>query len=144
MDISLPSNAAARIVDVALRYARERKMNPMTVAVLDAGGHLVAFRREDGAGILRPQIASGKAWGTLGMGAGGRTMAQRAEAHPSFYSALFAASEGRVFPVRGGVLIRDSNGSIVGAVGVSGDQPDRDEECAVAGIEAAELTADVG
>lgn len=116
----------------------------MTVAVLDAGGHLLAFQREDGAGILRPQIAMGKAWGVLGMGLGGRAMAQRAEHHPSFYAALSAASEGRVFPVSGGVLVRASHGQVVGAVGVSGDLPERDEGCAIAGISAAGLIADAG
>jgi uncharacterized protein GlcG (DUF336 family) len=140
----LPLKAAARIVEAALAQARELKLHPMTVAVLDAGGHLVAFQREDGSGILRPQIATGKAWGVLGMGTGGRTMAQRAESHPTFYAALFAASEGRVFPVRGGVLVRDAEGRVVGAVGVSGDLPDRDEQCAMAGIEAAGFVADAG
>jgi uncharacterized protein GlcG (DUF336 family) len=141
---ALPLATAARIVDAALREARAAKLHPMTVAVLDVGGHLVAFQREDGSGILRPQIATGKAWGVLGMGTGGRAMAQRAESHPSFYAALFAASEGRVFPVRGGVLVRDAAGRVVGSVGVSGDLPDRDEQCAVAAIEAAGLVADAG
>lgn len=140
----LPLTSAARIVEAALQQARELDLQPMTVAVLDAGGHLVAFQREDGSGILRPQIATGKAWGVLGMGTGGRTMAQRAESHPTFYAALFAASEGRVFPVRGGVLVRDGGGRVVGAVGISGDLPDRDEQCAVAGIEAAGFAADAG
>jgi uncharacterized protein GlcG (DUF336 family) len=142
--IPLPLKAAAQMVEAALAQARRLNLQPMTVAVLDAGGHLVAFQREDGSGILRPQIATGKAWGVLGMGSGGRTMAQRAESHPSFYAALFAASEGRVFPVRGGVLVRDAAGRVVGAVGVSGDLPDRDELCAVAAIEAAGFAADAG
>jgi uncharacterized protein GlcG (DUF336 family) len=142
--VPLPLQAAARIVAAALAEARELELQPMTVAVLDAGGHLLAFQREDGAGILRPQIAMGKAWGVLGMGMGGRSMAQRAEAHPTFYAALFAASEGRVFPVRGGVLVRDGDGRVLGAVGVSGDLPDRDEQCAIAAIAAAGLNADAG
>ena len=79
---------AAVIVEVALRHARSEGMKPMTVAVLDAGGHLVAFQRQDNAGILRPQIAIGKAWGSLGMGMGGRDLAKRAEHHPQFFSAL--------------------------------------------------------
>lgn len=140
----LPLTTAARIVQAALQEARRLNLQPMTVAVLDAGGHLVAFQREDGSGILRPQIASGKAWGVLGMGTGGRTMAQRAESHPTFYAALFAASEGRVFPVRGGVLVRDAGARVVGAVGISGDLPDRDEQCAIAAIEAAGFVADAG
>ncbi|MDB5954538.1 heme-binding protein [Ramlibacter sp.] len=142
--VLLPLKTAALIVEAALAQARQLKLQPMTVAVLDAGGHLLAFQREDGSGILRPQIATGKAWGVLGMGAGGRTMAERAESHPVFYGALFAASEGRVFPVRGGVLVRDGDGRVLGSVGVSGDLPDRDEQCAIAGIEAARLLADAG
>lgn len=119
-------------------------MKPMTVAVLDAGGHLVAFQRQDQSGILRPQIAIGKAWGVLGMGIGGRELAKRAETHPSFFAALSVASEGRIFPVPGGVLVRDEAGDIVGAVGISGDLPQHDEACAVAGIVAAGLQADAG
>ena len=111
----------------------------------DAGGHLVAFKREDGSGILRPQIAEGKAWGSLGMGFGGREFARRAQAGGGlFLNALMAASNGRVMPVPGGVLIRDSDGEIVGAVGISGDTSDKDEACAIAGIEAAGLFADPG
>lgn len=136
--------SASRIVDTALETARSQNMKPMTVAVLDAGGHLVAFKREDESGILRPQIAFGKAWGALGMGAGSRHLAERAASHPSFFAALTAASEGRVFPVAGGVLVRNEAGRIVGAVGVSGDMPDQDEACAVRGVEAAGLSADTG
>jgi uncharacterized protein GlcG (DUF336 family) len=135
---------AEELASATLAHGRSVGAAPLTVAVLDAGGHLVVLKREDGSGILRPQIATGKAWGVLGMGSGGRTMAQRAESHPSFYAALFAASEGRVFPVRGGVLVRDAAGRVVGAVGVSGDLPDRDELCAVAAIEAAGFAADAG
>jgi uncharacterized protein GlcG (DUF336 family) len=136
--------SASTIVDAALSAARSGGLKPLTVAVLDAGGHLVAFKREDDSGILRPQIAIGKAWGALGMGAGTRHLAERAASHPSFLVALTAASDGRVFPVPGGVLVRDGNGRIVGAVGISGDMPDQDERCAVQGIEAAGLRPDTG
>jgi uncharacterized protein GlcG (DUF336 family) len=135
---------ASILVDAALAHAATLGLNPLTVAVLDAGGHLVAFKRQDGSGILRPEIAFGKAWGTLGMGLGGRSLAQRAEKAPAFYAALVGASQGRVIPVPGGVLIRGSSGEVIGAVGISGDMPDRDEACAVAGIEQAGLSADVG
>ena len=135
---------AAVIVEVALRHARSEGMKPMTVAVLDAGGHLVAFQRQDNAGILRPQIAFGKAWGSLGMGMGGRDLAKRAEHHPQFFSALSVASEGRIFPVAGGVLVRDHEGAVLGAVGISGDLPPNDEACGIAGITSAGLVADAG
>lgn len=135
---------ASRIVDAALDAARQHDLPPLSVAVLDAGGHLVAFKREDDSGILRPQIAAGKAWGALGMGTGSRALAERAATHPSFIGALAAASEGRLVPVPGGVLVRSGAGAVLGAVGVSGAMPDQDESCAVKGIEAAGLRADVG
>jgi len=135
---------ASRIVDGALNRATELALKPMTVAVLDCGGHLVAFKRQDRSGILRPDIAVGKAWGTLGMGAGGRSLAQRAAAAPAFYAALVGASQGRVIPVAGGVLVLDTNKEILGAVGVSGDLPDSDESCAIYGIEQAGLVAGTG
>ncbi|MDB5706976.1 MAG: GlcG protein [Sphingomonas bacterium] len=140
----LTLNAAARIVDAALAHAATRELKPLTVAVLDAGGHLVAFKRQDGSGILRPEIARGKAWGALGMGVGSRGLAQRAEMAPAFFVALASASEGRVIPVPGGVLIRGQEGKVIGAVGISGDLPDNDEACAVFGIEDAGLIADPG
>ena len=141
---SLSLEQAAAIVDAALEKARQTACAPVTVAVLDAGGHLVAFKREDDSGILRPQIAQAKAWGVLGMGAGGRALAQRASAAPAFFVALTGISHGRIAPVAGGVLIRDGEGRVIGAVGVSGDHPEKDEACAVYGIEGACLMADVG
>jgi len=136
---------AATIVDKALDHGRAQKFKPLTVAVLDAGGHLVAFKREDRSGILRREIAEGKAWGTLGMGFGGREFARRVQTGAVFLNALMAASGGRVVPAPGGVLIRSGQGGeIVGAVGISGDVSENDEACAVAGIKAAGLTPDTG
>jgi uncharacterized protein GlcG (DUF336 family) len=135
---------ASTIVDIALATARDLELVPMTVAVLDAGGHLVAFKREDRSGILRYDIAYGKAWGALGMGFGSRTLYERAANTPQFFNALYAASGGRVVTNPGGVLIRDSEGEIIGAVGISGDTSDKDEACAIAGIEAAGLLPDPG
>jgi uncharacterized protein GlcG (DUF336 family) len=135
---------ASTIVDIALATARDLELVPMTVAVLDAGGHLVAFKREDRSGILRYDIAYGKAWGALGMGFGSRTLYERAANTPQFFNALYAASGGRVVTNPGGVLIRDAEGEIIGAVGISGDTSDKDEACAIAGIEAAGLSADPG
>ena len=145
--MSLTLTQAMTIVESALKKGRETGCAPLAIAVLDAGGHLKAFAREDEAGILRPQIAIGKAWGALGMGVGSRAFAKRiAEqpAAPSFFSALAAASEGRVVPVPGGVLIRDGARALIGAVGISGDTSDKDEACALAGIAAAGLTGDTG
>jgi uncharacterized protein GlcG (DUF336 family) len=135
---------ASTIVDTALATARDLELVPMTVAVLDAGGHLVAFKREDRSGLLRYDIAYGKAWGALGMGFGSRTLYERAANTPQFFNALYTASGGRVVTNPGGVLIRDAEGEIIGAVGISGDTSDKDEECAIAGIEAAGLYADPG
>lgn len=136
---------ASTIVDAALEKGHELDLHPLTVVVLDAGGHLVAMKRQDKSGILRTQIATGKAWGTLGMGFGGREFARRAAGGGGlFLTALMEASEGRVVPAPGGVLIRDAAGDIIGAVGISGDTSDKDEICAVAGIEAAGLKPDTG
>jgi uncharacterized protein GlcG (DUF336 family) len=135
---------ASTIVDVALKKGRETSCAPLTVAVLDAGGHLVAFKREDRSGILRFDIAYGKAWGALGMGFGSRTLFERSANTPMFFTSLAVASGGRLVPNPGGVLIKDASGDILGAVGISGDTSDKDEACAIAGVEAAGLKADPG
>src|SRR5271154_4672734 len=135
---------ASVIVDKALEHGRAQKFKPLTVAVLDGGGFLVAFKREDNSSLLRFEIATGKAWGCLGMGFGGREIARRVAAAPHFIQALTAASGGRVVPVPGVVLIRAADGQILGAVGISGDISDNDEACAVAGIKAANLAPDTG
>ena len=145
--MTITLSQATTIVQAALGKARETSCAPLAIAVLDAGGHLKAFAREDGAGILRPQIATGKAWGALGMGVGTRALARRIAEQPqapSFFAALGAMSEGRVVPVPGGVLIRDASKTVLGAVGISGDTSDKDEACALAGIAAASLVADTG
>jgi uncharacterized protein GlcG (DUF336 family) len=110
------------------------------VAVLDAGGHLVAFKREDGAGIVRMDIAVGKAWGALGMGIPSRTIRDRLASRPAFQGAVAAASDGRFVPVPGGVLVLDAERVVVGAVGISGDTSDKDEYCGITGVRAAGLT----
>jgi uncharacterized protein GlcG (DUF336 family) len=135
---------ASVIVDKALEHGRKLGFKPLTVVVLDAGGHLKAMKREDGSSLLRPEIAGGKAWGALGMGFGGRDFPPRAAANPVFIQALSVASGGRVVPVPGGVLIRDAAGEILGAVGISGDTSENDETCAVRGIGSAGLVADTG
>jgi uncharacterized protein GlcG (DUF336 family) len=135
---------ASAIVDAALDKGAQLGLAPLTVAVLDMGGHLVALKREDKSGILRNDIAIGKAWGALGMGFGSREIANRAAKLPIFFTALTALSQGRLVPVPGGVLVLDRDAGVIGAVGISGDTSDNDETCAVAGIEAAGLIAQAG
>jgi uncharacterized protein GlcG (DUF336 family) len=135
---------ASTIVDAALKKGRELSLAPLTVVVLDGGGHIVALKREDRSGILRVEIANGKAYGALGMGFGTRVMFERSEKQPVFVTALAAVSGGRMVPVPGGVIIRDGAGEIIGAVGISGDVSDQDEACAIAGIQAAGLKAEPG
>ncbi|SAL37016.1 hypothetical protein AWB69_03573 [Caballeronia udeis] len=140
----LSLSQASKIMDETLAKARKLGCAPMTVAVLDAGGHLLALKREDHSSIMRPQIAQAKAWGALGMGMGGRALAERAAQAPAFFAALTDISQGRIVPVPGGVLIRNGEGDVIGAVGVSGDHPEEDEMCAAFGIESAGLKADGG
>ena len=142
MSVSLAQ--ASTIIDVALKVARDQKQMPQTIIVLDAGGHVVCAKREDGSGIIRYDIAFGKAYGALGMGWGSRTSMERAAQNPNFFAAVEAASGGRLVPNPGGVLIRDAANVIVGAVGISGDTGDNDEIIAIAEIEAAGLKADPG
>ena len=131
-----------KIAEAALEKGREGGMHPLTVAVLDSGGHLVAFMRQDESGILRPEIAIGKAYGALGFGLGSRELQEK---NPQFLAAVGAASGGKMIPVPGGVLITDpKTGAIMGAVGISGDVSDNDEAAASAGIEAAGLKAEPG
>ncbi len=142
--MSITLAQAQEICTQTLAKGRELGFAPLTVVVLDAGGVAVCMLRENGSSLLRPEIATGKAWGTLGMGFGGRELARRAAAAPQFFSALSDMSRGRMVPVPGGVLIRDPAGNIVGAVGVSGDTSPNDEICATHGVHAAGLTADTG
>jgi uncharacterized protein GlcG (DUF336 family) len=141
---ALTLDQASAIVDAALAKARELDLRPIAVTVLDPGGNAIVLKREDRAGILRPNIAHAKAWGCVGMGVGGAAGARHATRDPAFFSALAAISEGRIAASRGGVLIRDKDGEVLGAVGVSGDRPEHDEACAVAGVENQGLLADIG
>ena len=141
---SISLDQASLMADQALGKGRSSKFAPLTVAVLDVGGQLKVLKREDNCSLLRPEIAIGKAWGVLGMGFGGRELARRAELVPTFFTALNAMSNGRMVPVAGGVLIRNSDGQVVGAIGISGDTSDNDEICAVHGVKAAGLIPDTG
>ena len=141
---ALTLSVADLIVNKAMEKGRELKLAPLTVIVLDAGGQTKVLKREDGSSLLRPEIAMGKAWGTLGMGFGGRELARRAAKAPAFYGVLSDMSGGRMVPVPGGVLIRSESGDLLGSVGISGDTSENDEICAVHGISAAGLTPDTG
>lgn len=136
--MKLTLEQASVIVDRAIAKARELKLRPLCVAVLDDGGHLKALKREDGASILRPQIAIGKAWGAIGMGESSRELGQRLKERPAFLGALSDMSGGKVVPVPGGVLVLQDR-VIIGAVGISGATSDEDEACAIQGIRAAGL-----
>ncbi len=140
----IPLNQARLIVDGALQHARANDYPPMTIAVLDAAGQLVAFAKEDNSSLLRQRIACGKALGALNMGVGSRSLAKKAEQHPLFINSVTALAEGNLVPVPGGVLIRNTDSMIIGAVGVSGNLPNDDEECAVTAINATGLRADPG
>ena len=140
----LTLQAASLIADKSLEKGRELGFAPLTVAVLDAGGQLKVLKREDGSSLLRPEIATGKAWGVLGMGFGGREVARRAAKMQMFFGALSDLAGGKMVPVPGGVLIRSASGEILGSVGISGDVSDNDEICAVHGIKAAGLVPDTG
>ncbi len=137
----LTLDQAVRVIDGALARGTELGCAPLTVVVLDAGGHDLALKRQDGAGILRSDIARGKAWGALGMGFSSRELADRAQKVPAFIGALASVSQGRLVPAAGGVLIYDDARNVLGAVGISGDTSDRDEDCAFAGIKSAGLQA---
>ncbi|WP_457940033.1 GlcG/HbpS family heme-binding protein [Mesorhizobium sp. 10J20-29] len=135
------ANANA-IITSALSKAAELELKPLGVAVLDSGGHLVAFQRQDGASFLRPEMASGKAFGALALGMGSRRLDAFARDRPHLMAGVQDVSGGRIVPVPGGVLIRDGAGGVIGAVGISGDTSDNDEAAAVAGIEAAGFSAE--
>lgn len=140
----LTLGAARQIVQAALEKGTALGLKPLTVAVLDASGTLKAFERQDGASLLRPKIAFGKAYGAIAMGMGSRALQARAEQQPYFIAAINSLAGGDLVPVGGGVLIRDNDGRIMGAVGITGDTSENDEVCAVAGIRAAGFRPDTG
>lgn len=144
MTSQITQKMAHEILDAAFAKATEMGLKPLTVAILDAGGHLKALSRQDGTSTLRPEIAQGKARGAISMGLGSRALFRRAQEQPYFIQAMNALSEGSLVPVPGGVLARNRDGEIIGAVGITGDNSDNDEACAVAGIQAVGLVADAG
>ena len=141
---TLDLETARAIVAGARAHGSSAGFKPLTVVVLDAGGHVVAVEREDGSSMQRFEIGFGKAHGALSLGMGSRSIMARAEQQPYFIAAVTAAVGGALVPVPGGVLVRDADGVLLGAVGVTGDTSDNDEAAAVAGIERAGLTAETG
>ena len=137
--MTLGLDAAQSIIRGALAYASELDLKPLAVAVLDAGGHLVAFARQDGSPFGRFEVAYGKAYGAVAIGTSSRQLGVMALERPHFIAAVTAALGGALVPVAGGVIVMDDAGVIVGAVGVSGDTSDHDESTAIAAIGGARL-----
>jgi uncharacterized protein GlcG (DUF336 family) len=139
---ALTLQQANTIIAKALEKRREMKVKPLGVVVLDASGHIVSAQREDGASMFRLDIARGKAWAAVGMGASSRALFNRAKDNPNFFVALAATAEGRFLPQTGAVLIKGSDGTILGAAGASGGTGDEDEACCIYGVEQAGLKTD--
>lgn len=133
---------ANTIINKALEKGRDMKVKPLGIVVIDAGGNMVAAQREDGASMFRLDIAQGKAWAAVAMGASSRALANRAKDNPNFFVTLAATAQGKFLPQTGAVLIRDNEGNILGAAGGSGGTGEEDEACCAYGIEQAGLVPD--
>ncbi|EJU14978.1 hypothetical protein LH128_00877 [Sphingomonas sp. LH128] len=138
---SITLSQAQAMIDGALAHAATLALKPLAVAVLDPGGHVIALARQDGASTLRPQIATGKAAGALGLGVSSRRIGDMAAERPWFVAALGPAAAQGLIPAAGGLIVEAEDGTISGAIGVTGDTSDNDELCALAGIAAAGLSA---
>lgn len=139
LDLKTANHIVNHIIDAA---SKRNDLKPMTAVVVDAGGAVVAAQRQDGASPIRVDLAKGKAHGAVMMGLSSRKLGERAEQQAYFIQAMNALCNGSLVPVAGGVLVRDDSGAIIGAVGVTGDTSDNDEELAIAAIKATGLTAD--
>jgi len=135
---------AKEIIKHAFIEQEKQGFKPLAVVVLGAGGSIKAGESQDGTSLIRPKVAHGKAYGAYAVGLGSRALFERAKAEPFFIQAMNSLCDGALVPVPGGVLIRSKDGELLGAVGVTGDISDNDEQCAVAGIEAAGLVAETG
>jgi uncharacterized protein GlcG (DUF336 family) len=133
---------ANAICEKAFAKAREMKIKPLGVVVLDDSGHIISAQRDDGASMFRLDVAQGKAWASVAMGASSKALAKRAKDNPNFFVTLAATANGKFLPQTGAALIKNAQGQIIGAAGASGGTGEEDEACCVAGIEAAGLTAD--
>lgn len=130
---------ANQIIEAALKHSHAKGYKPMGVVVLDNGGNLKAAQREDGASMFRIDVATGKAWGAVGMDQSSRQIAERAKDNPNFFITLASTAQGRFLPQPGAVLIKDASGNILGAVGASGGTGDQDEEICAHGVHAVGL-----
>ena len=134
---------ANTIAEQALAKAREMKIKPLAVVVVDDSGNIVSSQREDNASMFRFDVALGKAWGAVAMGASSRALGKRAKDNPNFFLSLASTAKGKFLPQTGAALIKDAQGNILGAAGASGGTGDEDEACCAHGIEKAGLVADV-
>ena len=139
-DITLQQ--ADLIIDATLARGTELKLRPLAAAVLDVGGNVKAFKKQDGGSLMRFEMAFGKAYASRSLGRASRLILQRAQERPLFMDYLIRASDGKIFPEGGGVLIRSAAGEVIGAIGVTGDTQERDEDCAIVSIDAAGLKTD--
>lgn len=142
--MALTLETARQLVDEALTKSKELNLKPIAIAVLDDRGCLRAFAAQDGTSLLRGEVARGKAFGALALGLGSRSIFERAQQQPYFVDAVNTLARGAIIPVPGGVLVRDGDRKVLGAIGISGDSSDNDEACAIAAITAAGLDADAG
>ena len=133
---------ANTIIEKTFAKAREMKVDPLGVVVLDASGNIISAQREDGASMFRLDVARGKAWASVAMGASSRALARRAKNNPNFFMTLAATAQGKFLPQTGAVLIKNAAGEIIGAAGGSGGSGEEDEACCAYGIEQAGLKAD--
>jgi uncharacterized protein GlcG (DUF336 family) len=140
--MSLTLQQANTIIENAFKHAGEMKINPLGVVVLDASGHVIASQRQDKASFFRLDVALGKAYAAVAMGASSRALLKRSQGNPNFFVTLAATAQGKFLPQTGAALIRDASGNIIGSAGASGGTGEEDEACCVAGIEAAGLVAD--
>ena len=131
---------ANTIIEAAFAKGKEAGMKPLSCVVVDAGGHVTAFQKQDGTSFLRLDIARGKAAGALALGVNSRKIGEMAAERPSFIASLGHLAPGGLIPVAGGVIVKGDDGLAIGAVGVTGDTSDNDEVAAIAGIKAAKLT----
>lgn len=138
---SLTLAQANQIIAAALTHSKAAGYKPMGIVVLDDSGNLKAFAREDGASMFRFDVAQGKAWGAVGMGASSRVLGQRAKDNPNFFVSLAATSGGKFLPQTGALLIKNASGAVLGAVGASGGTGDEDEAICMAGVAAAGLVS---
>ena len=139
--MALTLEQANRIIAAALQHSAQAGYKPMAIVVLDDAGHLKCAQRQDGASMFRVDIATGKAWASIGMGAASRVLTQRAKDLPAFFGALAATGQGKFIPQTGAVLVKDAAGMVIGAVGASGGTGDEDEEICIAGVKEAGLQA---